>query len=76
MNYKSVIEVKTKYADIFFDSIKPEIEDKKRERSIIDLKKSKQGLIISIESKDLNALRASMNNISRLLIVCEKSAKI
>lgn len=76
MNFKNTINIIHKDFKIIYKSIIPEIKKKKYSRSNIIVKLEKNQIKIKIESKDLNALRASFNNIMRLIITCEKTLKI
>ena len=46
-----------------YNSILPEFEVQKSKRSTISLKKEENSLIFSIESKDITAFRATINEI-------------
>ena len=76
MNFKNVININHKNSKIIYESIIVELKEKKYSRSNIIIKLEKNKIKITIEAKDLNALRASFNNIMRLIITCDKTLKI
>jgi tRNA threonylcarbamoyladenosine modification (KEOPS) complex Pcc1 subunit len=47
-----------------------------RERSTLDIKKGKSGLIIRISAKDAVAFRATINAVTQVLAVCRKMRDI
>lgn len=53
-----------------------EAENKKRDRSIIDINNKDSLLVVDIKAKDANALRAALNSITQLLSVNEKIRRI
>ena len=61
----------TKEAKVLYDSIAPESERFKTERSSAKVKLNGNTLEVRIEAKDLTALRASFNSIFRLLSTTE-----
>ena len=76
MKFKNTININHKNSKIIYTSILPELLDKKYLRSNINMKLNKNQIIVNIESKDLNALRASFNNIMRLIITNDKTLNI
>ena len=60
-----------KQAKVLFDSIAPESQKFKTERSTAELKIKGKDLKIKIEAKDLTAMRASFNSVFRLLSTTE-----
>jgi tRNA threonylcarbamoyladenosine modification (KEOPS) complex Pcc1 subunit len=60
----------TEDADELFDCLK--IEDKKRDRSTLDITKEGKVLKISMSASDATALRASFDGLIKLIITYEK----
>ena len=58
-------------AKVLHDSIAPEAERFKTERSSAKIELNEKELKVKIEAKDLTALRASFNSIFRLLSTTE-----
>ena len=71
MNYKAEITIDN---DQIYDAIKQEITQRSRTTEKITKKDGKT--IISIESKDSTALRASLNSITKMCTVWEKMQNI
>ena len=69
MHYNCVITVKSKEVDKIFKALGPEIKQQTKGRSEILLQKLKGCLKIKINAKDSVALRATFNNITKLLTV-------
>lgn len=55
-----------------FKVLQPELENSKRDRSLFSIKKKKDSVEIHISAQDSVALRATQNNITKLLTVYEK----
>jgi len=55
-----------------YSALLPEIAQSSRDRSEFSVHKSKKQVKIVIKAKDSVALRATMNNITKLLTVYEK----
>jgi tRNA threonylcarbamoyladenosine modification (KEOPS) complex Pcc1 subunit len=63
---KSTLEFQFKTPELCnysYNSFLPEFNVQKSKRSIISLKKEEKSLIFSIESKDITAFRATINEI-------------
>ena len=75
MNYKGRIEIGNN-SKILLESISPELKKQISKRTEINIENLKDKFIISIQSKDINALRAGINNILRLVQAVEKTIKI
>lgn len=60
--------------DLLYKTFKPDIKPWKRSK--VKLKKTKNSLIFDIESNDAVALRATLNSITALLTVYEKTNKL
>ncbi len=63
---KSTLEFQFKTPELCnysYNSILPEFKVQKSKRSTISLKKEENSLIFSIESKDITAFRATVNDI-------------
>ena len=75
MNHKAKIELETKNAEIILESIRPELKKNISERSKIQLKNEKHKLIINVLSKDINALKASINSMLQLIRAIQKNLK-
>ena len=73
MNLKADIVI-DRDADLLYKCFKPEMN--KWERAQIKMKKSKGNLHFSIEAQDAVALRATLNSITGLLSVYEKTSKL
>lgn len=73
MIYTSTILVEDEGKELFglFKDYKDEAD-----RSSIDIKKEKKGILITIKAKDSVALRASFNSISKLLTTYEKTSAV
>lgn len=76
MKYESIIRTESEDAGEIIASIKPELDKNVSKRSNIEIRKDEHGLKIQIEAEDVNALRASINNVLRLIKASEKSLKI
>ena len=70
MNKNSLLNIKSRLEFVFstpelcnysYNSILPEFEIQKSKRSTISLKKEENSLIFLIESKDITAFRATIN---------------
>jgi len=70
MKLKASIVI-TKDIDLIYKCFKPEIS--KWSRSSIDIKKTKKSLHFNVNAKDATALRATLNSITGLLSVYEKT---
>ncbi|MFC1691025.1 KEOPS complex subunit Pcc1 [Nanoarchaeota archaeon] len=57
-----------------YDLLLPQIT--KRKRSTIIIKKTKKGVLLKITATDSVALRATLNGLTQLLTVYEKTAKV
>ena len=75
MNYKGRIEIRNN-SKILLETISPELKKQISKRTKINIENLKDKFIISIQSKDINALRAGINNILRLVQAVEKTIKI
>jgi tRNA threonylcarbamoyladenosine modification (KEOPS) complex Pcc1 subunit len=69
MHYTCVITVKSKEVNKIFKALGPELKQQTRNRSEIFLQKLKDCLNIKINANDSVALRATFNNITKLLTV-------
>lgn len=67
MNLRAEIKVFDNIENVY-RCFEPE-EPKKQDRSFINIKKEKDHVLFSIEAKDITALRASLNSITKLLEV-------
>ncbi|MBD3248932.1 hypothetical protein GF336_02700 [Candidatus Woesearchaeota archaeon] len=70
MNSTAEIIVETGEPEKLIDCFKPEI--KKGDRSKFDIKENERSVVFEVSAKDSTALRATLNSISKLLIVYEK----
>ncbi len=59
-----------------YNSLLPEFKNQKLKRSTISIIKEENSLIFSIESKDITAFRASINEIISFGKIIENSLKI
>lgn len=75
MKHDCRIRIKTKNAGIIHDSIKPELKNRISKRAETKIKKKGDELKINITASDVNALRASVNNILRLVRAGEKTSE-
>lgn len=73
LNIKIVFDSKED-ANIFFKSIKPELQDFLRSKILISLKK--EIMFVKITASDKVALRASLNSISKPLLLFSNLKKI
>lgn len=62
-------------ADAISKCFEPEIE-KKQNRSRLDIKKKDDHVIFNVEAEDSVAMRATLNSITKLLTVFEKTEKM
>ncbi|MFH1439968.1 MAG: KEOPS complex subunit Pcc1 [Candidatus Woesearchaeota archaeon] len=82
MDYKGEIIInfgrmsdKNKEAENLYQALFPELNQEKRDRSELFVDKLKDKIRICIVAADSVALRASLNNITKLLTVYEKMNK-
>jgi tRNA threonylcarbamoyladenosine modification (KEOPS) complex Pcc1 subunit len=76
---KSQIELKfnnSKIRDIAFNSFFPELKKVKSKRSNIHMEKSNNSIVFSIESSDITAFRASINDIISFGKIIENTLKL
>ncbi|MBS3137732.1 hypothetical protein J4232_04825 [Candidatus Woesearchaeota archaeon] len=69
-NYKTTITVKLDLN--LYTALLPELENNKWERSSYTIEKSEKEMKITIAADDITALRASFNNITKLIAVHDK----
>ncbi|MBI5393285.1 hypothetical protein HZA96_05435 [Candidatus Woesearchaeota archaeon] len=69
-SYKTIITVKSNLN--LYTALLPEIDSSKWERSSYSIKKKGNEITITINADDITALRASFNNITKLLAVYDK----
>ncbi len=70
------IRLKVESPAIVLKALTPEIGKYKSKRSSIRLKVEDNELLIDVEAKDVNGLRAAINNVLRLIYVCEDVMEI
>jgi len=76
---KSTLELKfktSKLCDISYNSFLPEFNIVKSKRSTISMKKEEYSLIFQIDSNDITAFRASINEIISFGKVIDNTLKI
>lgn len=74
MNYKATLEA---FGDCKKIMAAFEAEEKRNEdRSSLNIREEKEKIIFDIQAKDSVALRATLNNITKLLTVFEKMENI
>lgn len=71
MRYTAEI-IATGDSSMLYDSLLPEVKEAKRDRSEFNIHKIKEGVKIKVSAADSVALRATLNNITKLLEVYEK----
>ena len=71
MKYTADIIIKEDIEKVF-KTLMPEMKEAKRDRSEFTIHKSKDELRIEVKATDSVALRATLNNITKLLSVYEK----
>ena len=74
MRYHALLRVYSDDTDKVYRSFEPELNEKKR--SNFKLKKEKDYVLFEIESEDSVALRATLNGITKLMTVYEKTEKV
>ncbi|MCP3682914.1 MAG: hypothetical protein GY861_09510 [bacterium] len=62
--------------NLILKCFEPELKVTKKDRAGYTIKKTKKGVEFKISAADSTALRISLNSISKLLNVLEKSGKI
>jgi tRNA threonylcarbamoyladenosine modification (KEOPS) complex Pcc1 subunit len=72
MKLKATIVV-SEDINIIEKAFMPEMKSLQKERSSVSLKKNKDTLVFTIKAKDSTALRSTMNGITKLLTVYEKT---
>lgn len=75
MNFQSTIKIEGKGEELkpYYASLKPEEEE--TERSGYHLNMKPKELLIEIEAKDSTALRATINSITRIISIVDKTRK-
>lgn len=68
---KLELSVNSTLAEVMYQSIKPEIDDMPSERAKVALRLKGNKLTVDIRSKDLIALRASLNAVVQLIYVTQ-----
>ncbi len=85
MNHKSFFSIKSTIElifndpssrDISYNSFIPEIKKLQTKRSILSIEKKKTSLFFKIESNDITAFRASINEITSFGKIIENTLKI
>lgn len=74
MNYELVCKVKSNKANILYNSMKPDMIVSTRAKSSV--KKTRQGLILSVSSDDVASLRASANSFLRKIQLLNNTLKV
>lgn len=70
------IEIPTNQPKTIYESIKPELKSSPSKKSKINLKKQKNSITLSIQSRDVSSFRAAMNSWLRWIQVAEESTEI
>mgnify|MGYP002639910268 CR=1 FL=1 len=73
MDYTGQLIVEKGDVDKLFNALIPETMNSKKDRSEFTVEKANGKLKINIKAQDSVALRATLNNITKLLTVYEKS---
>ncbi|MBN1924032.1 MAG: hypothetical protein JW791_04720 [Nanoarchaeota archaeon] len=76
MIHKSSTELSVTSAEKIILALSPELKNEVSKRSSVKIKGKGKKLIISVESTDINALRAGLNNTLRLIMAYEKASSI
>ena len=76
MNHEIIIRLSLSNPEKVLEVISPELKEEVSNRSKTSVKVKGKDLIIKAESKDVNALRAAVNNMLRLITVYEKSSSL
>ena len=71
-----IINLDCKEVEHFYKSLLPELENGERDRCEFSVHKLKDKIKINIKAKDSVALRATLNSITALLSVYEKTNKL
>lgn len=72
MKYRAVIEVFGD-KDLVYECFKPEIKEVKKQRSSYEVKKRRGSVEFVLKAADIVALKATLNAISKMLEVLEKT---
>ncbi|MBI1970930.1 hypothetical protein HYS47_04225 [Candidatus Woesearchaeota archaeon] len=62
--------------DLIMAVLAPVFRDRQDRRAVVRAEQQKEGVALSIIAKDVIAFRASMNSITQLLAVQEKTSQI
>lgn len=62
--------------DHLYNALLPEFKDNKYNRSTVALKKQKDRLAITVEAKDITALKANINSVLNLIDVFTKAKSV
>lgn len=71
-----IINLDSKDVEQFYKSLLPELENGERDRCDFTIHKLKDKIKININAKDSVALRATLNNITKLFTVYEKISQM
>jgi len=59
------VDIPDEMVEAILDALRPEIESPSSERSVIDVRKSINGIVIVTEASDTTAMRAAVNSYLR-----------
>jgi tRNA threonylcarbamoyladenosine modification (KEOPS) complex Pcc1 subunit len=59
------VDVPNEMVEAILDALRPEIESPSSERSVIDVRRSINGIVIVTEASDTTAMRAAVNSYLR-----------
>ena len=75
MKYKATIKVCAE-PELVYNAFLPEKNELRMERSEYTMKKSADGVVFEVKAADAVAFRATINGITRMLSVIEKTESI
>ncbi len=70
------IRLKLESPEMVLKALTPEIGKYKNKRSTIRLGVEGKELVVEVEAKDVNGMRAAINNVLRLVLVCQNIMEI